>query len=75
MSENAIVPVPRCEVSIRPAVADDYAFIDCLQDMHSKAVGFVPKAQLEGKVKLGHLLIAEDEARLPIDYVMSQDRY
>src|SRR4051794_3863792 len=74
MSE-AIIPIPRCEVAIRPAVAGDYAFVDRLQDMHSKALGFMPKKQLEQKIALGHVLIAEDEARLPIGYVMSQDRY
>ena len=72
---NAIVPIPRCEVSIRLAVAGDYAFIDRLQSMHSKALGFMPKKQLEGKIALGHVLIAEDETHLPIGYVMSQDRY
>ena len=69
-----VVPVARCQVSIRPALAGDYAFIDRLQDMHSKALGFMPRAQLEGKLKLGHVLIAEDEMRLPIGYCMSQDR-
>jgi hypothetical protein len=53
----------------------DYPFIDRLQDMHSKALGFMPKAQLEGKIAAGHVLIAEDEVRLPIGYCMSQDRY
>jgi len=70
-----VVPVSRVPITIRSAVAGDYPFIDRLQDMHSKALGFMPKAQLEGKVKLGHVLIAEDEMRLPIGYVMSQDRY
>jgi hypothetical protein len=53
----------------------DYAFIDRLQDMHGKALGFMPKKQLEGKIIAGHLLVAEDETRLPIGYCMSQDRY
>src|SRR3954467_14135756 len=72
---SAIIPVPRTPIVIRPAVAGDYPFIDRLQDMHSKALGFMPRAQLEGKIKLGHVLVAEDEMRLPIGYVMSQDRY
>ncbi len=70
-----IIPIPRVPVSIRPATMSDYAFIDRLQDMHTKALGFMPKAQLEGKINAGHVLVAEDEARLPIGYVMSQDRY
>jgi hypothetical protein len=72
---SAIIPIPRCEMSVRVAGESDYAFIDRLQDMHSKALGFMPKAQLQGKIKLGHVLIAEDEMRLPIAYCMSQDRY
>src|SRR6187551_577403 len=67
--------IPRCSVTIRPATMNDYPFIDRLQDMHSKALGFMPKAQLEGKISAGHVLMAEDEMRLPIGYVMSQDRY
>ncbi|MEA2710801.1 MAG: hypothetical protein QOF78_3402 [Phycisphaerales bacterium] len=72
---SAIVPIPRSPVSIRPAVAGDYAFIDRLQDMHSKALGFMRKAALEGKIELGEILVAEDEMRLPIGYCISSNRY
>ncbi len=72
---RALVPVARTPISIRLAALADYPFIDRLQDLHSKALGFMPRAQLEGKIKLGHVLIAEDEMRLPIGYCMSQDRY
>src|SRR5688572_3615743 len=72
---TAMIPVARCAVAIRPAVAGDYAFVDRLQDMHSKALGFMRKAALEGKIKLGEVLIAEDEMRLPIGYCMSSNRY
>jgi hypothetical protein len=72
---NVIVPIPRCPISVRVATAGDYTFIDRLQDMHSKALGFMPKAQLRGKIEAGHVLIAEDEMRLPVGYCMSQDRY
>src|SRR5678816_3531461 len=67
--------VPRVPIIVRPAVAGDYAFIDRLQDMHSKALGFMRRAALEGKIKLGEVLIAEDEARLPIGYCISSYRY
>src|SRR5688500_11211809 len=67
--------VPRCPVTIRPAVAGDYAFVDRLQDMHSKALGFMRRAALEGKIKLGEVLVAEDEARLPIGYCIFATRY
>jgi hypothetical protein len=72
---NAIIPIPRCEVSIRPAVAGDYAFVDRLQDMHTKGLGYMPKQQLEEKIAAGHVLIAEDEMRLPIGYCIATDRY
>jgi hypothetical protein len=72
---SATVPISRVPVSIRPAVAGDYSFIDRLQDMHSKALGFMRKAALEGKIKRGEILVAEDEARLPIGYCISSDRY
>src|SRR3954466_162248 len=72
---NPVVPIARCELSVRVAGAGDYAFIDRLQAMHSKALGFMPRAQLQGKIAAGHVLVAEDAARLPIGYCMSQDRY
>jgi hypothetical protein len=71
----AIVPVSRTPVSVRPAVAGDYPFIDRLQDMHSKALGFLRKAALEGKITNGEIVIAEDEMRLPIGYCIFSDRY
>src|SRR5688500_15670218 len=67
--------IPRCSVSIRPAVPGDYPFVDRLQDMHSKALGFMRKAALNGKIERGEILIAEDETRMPIGYCISQDRY
>jgi hypothetical protein len=72
---NAIAPIARCTMTIRPAVAGDYQFIDRLQDMHSKALGFMRKAALEGKIALGEVLIAEDEMRLPIGYCIYSNRY
>ena len=35
---NAIVPISRTPITIRPAIAGDYAFVDRLADMHSKAL-------------------------------------
>ena len=59
-----------CEViSIRPATIADYGFIDRLQDMHTKMLGFMPKSQLEGKITAGHVLIAEDDKRAAADWV------
>jgi hypothetical protein len=67
--------IPRCEVSVRPAVAGDYAFVDRLAAMHSKALGFTQKSVIEGKIAAGEILIAEDEMRLPIGYCSSSNRY
>jgi hypothetical protein len=72
---NAIIPIARCAVTVRPAVVGDYPFIDRLQDMHSKALGFMRKAALQGKIALGEVLIAEDETRLPIGYCIFSYRY
>jgi hypothetical protein len=38
---------------------DDLAFMDSLQKIHTKQVGWMPTAQFEGKIKLGHVLVAE----------------
>lgn len=72
---NAIIPIPRCEVRIRPATMEDLAFIDALQRRHDKMVGWMPSQQLEGKIRLGHVIIAEDEAAQPLGYCIGADRY
>jgi hypothetical protein len=42
---------------------DDLAFMDGLQKIHTKMVGFMQTKALEGKIKAGHVLVAEsDEA-------------
>jgi hypothetical protein len=53
------VPVPRCPVMVRAAIANDLPFIDSLQKQHAKQVGWMPAKQLEGKVGMGHVLVAE----------------
>jgi hypothetical protein len=53
-------PVPRVSVNVRPAVADDYPFIDGLMKMHSHMVGFAPRKQLEKNIEDGQVLIAEE---------------
>src|SRR5688572_10990379 len=67
--------IPRCEVAIRDATLGDYAFIDRLQGMHTKMVGFMRQSALEQKIARGEILVAEDEMRLPIGYCISSDRY
>ena len=53
------LPEPRMPIAIRPATMDDFAFIDALQGKHTKQVGWMPRAQLEGKIGAGHVLVAE----------------
>src|SRR5215207_6609246 len=60
---NAIISIPQMAITVRPGTMDDLRFIDGLQKIHTKQVGWMPTAQLEGKIKLGHVLVAEsDEA-------------
>src|SRR4051812_8835678 len=65
---SAIVPQPRCSISVRPATATDLPFIDSLQKLHVRMVGWMPTQQLEGKIKAGHVLVAEEVAsdQLPV---------
>src|SRR3954451_12105249 len=56
---SAIIPVPKIPISIRPGTVEDIPFLDSLQKMHTKQVGWMPTAQFEGKIKLGHVLVAE----------------
>ncbi|CAN5633287.1 hypothetical protein BH09PLA1_BH09PLA1_06460 [soil metagenome] len=53
------LPVPRVAITIRPGTIDDLPFLDSLQKLHTKQVGWMPTKTLEGKIKLGHVLIAE----------------
>ena len=53
------LPEPRMPIAIRPGTMDDFAFIDSLQGSHTKQVGWMPKAQLEGKIRVGHVIVAE----------------
>src|SRR5688500_4090862 len=71
----AIVPIPQIDVSVRVATADDFAFIDSLQKLHSKQVGFLKRQAIEAKIAAGQALIAEDVAGERVGYVMGQDRY
>ncbi len=52
------VPVPRVPITIRPGTMDDIPFMDALQKLHSKQVGWMPTKQFEGKIKAGHVLVA-----------------
>jgi hypothetical protein len=60
---SSILPIPRCPVTVRVATLADIPFIDSLQKMHAKMVGWMPTKQLEGKIRLGHVLVAEEGGR------------
>src|SRR5689334_374589 len=59
-SSSAALPAPRVAVTIRPGVMDDLPFLDRLQKIHTHHVGWMPTKQFEGKIKAGHVLIAEE---------------
>lgn len=72
------LPSPRFPVRIRPAVAGDLGFIDELQKMHTRMVGWMPTGQLEAHIAGGNALIAEDEPpglKRPVGYCLFKDRY
>jgi hypothetical protein len=52
------VPEPREAITIRPGTVEDIPFLDSLQKLHTKQVGWMPTKTFEGKVKLGHVLVA-----------------
>jgi len=56
-----ILPAPRCEgaLSVRLATLADIPFIDSLQKMHQKMLGWTPRKTIEGKIAAGHILIAD----------------
>jgi hypothetical protein len=73
----ALLPLPnaRVPIAIRQAVSSDLPFIDRLQKMHTKAVGWMPTNQLEGSIRLGRMLIAEESPAMPVGYLLAADRY
>src|SRR4051812_47481696 len=68
------LPEPRVAIDVRPATMEDLPFLDALQKQHSKALGFFPRAQMEGYISNGWVLVAEQDG-VPIGYVASRDRY
>src|SRR4051812_7818942 len=53
------LPVPNAAISVRLGTRGDVAFIDALQKQYGKALGFFPRAQLEGYIDNGWILVAE----------------
>src|SRR5688572_9104935 len=60
---TSVVPlVPRADVSIRVATMADLPFMDRMQKMHSKQLGYFPTKQFEDYIEQGAVLIAEEGA-------------
>ncbi len=57
-SAPVVLPAPRVDIRVRPGTDADIDFIDSLQKQNSKQLGFMNRPTLEGKVKLGHVLVA-----------------
>ena len=54
------VPTPRADVRVRLATLDDVPFMDSLQKLHARQLGYFPTKQFEGYVGMGAVLIAEE---------------
>jgi hypothetical protein len=76
LQPNGIAPqaLPEVNVAIRPGVVGDVPFLDSLQKLHTKQVGWMPTATFEGKIKLGHVLIAEVYGER-VGYCIGNDQY
>ena len=75
MEETNLLPLPEPNVRVRPATLADVPFMDWLQKLHTKAVGWMPTKQFEGKVEAGHVLVAEEATGEPVGYCIGNDRY
>ena len=71
------LPQPTFPIEVRPATHDDVPFMDRLQKLHGKSVGYFPTGQFNGYVDLGAVLIAHraGEPSAAVGYVISRDRY
>src|SRR5438105_3451006 len=67
------VPLPRVPITTRVATMDEVPFMDRLQKMHTKMVGWMPTAQFEGKIKLGHVLIAEEKKAVSCQLLVASE--
>ena len=63
---NRPLPTPRVPMSVRVGTRDDIPFMDTLQKKHSKALGFFPRAQMEGYIDAGNVLVAEESGQCSV---------
>src|SRR5688572_32666172 len=69
------LPAPRVAIDVRPATLDDFAFIDRLQTAYAKQLGYMPRAQMESKIRAGHVLVAEGSRSLVVPLSERSDRW
>src|SRR5688572_18564009 len=74
MMSNLPVVRPN-EVNVRVATLTDLPFMDRLQKMHSKQLGYFPTKQFEGYIEAGSVLVAIDAQGAIVGYCISKDRY
>ena len=71
---NSIIPIPRVPIKVREATLADLPFIDSLQKIHNKQVGFLHRETLEGKINLKHVIVAEESGER-VGYCIGNDKY
>ena len=71
---NALL-LPDADVVVRPASLADLVDVDRLQRAHSRELGFLHRATLEGKVRLGQMLVAHTAGGAFAGYVVGSNTY
>jgi hypothetical protein len=66
-NQPTALALPSVPITIRPGVMDDVPFLDSLQKLHTKQVGWMPTKQFEGKIAAGHVLVAEAASDLQLE--------
>ncbi|CAN5488831.1 hypothetical protein BH09PLA1_BH09PLA1_02300 [soil metagenome] len=71
-----LLPPSRSAITIRRSTMDDLPALDALQKQFNRALGFFPRAQMEGYIENGWVLVAQDAATNALrGYCASRDRY
>ncbi|MGC4031702.1 MAG: GNAT family N-acetyltransferase [Tepidisphaeraceae bacterium] len=63
---GALAIEPRVNITVRPSTLADVGFIDRMQKAHSRELGFLPLMAIEGKIRLGQVLIAEVSGQVAV---------
>ncbi|HEV7298628.1 MAG TPA: GNAT family N-acetyltransferase [Tepidisphaeraceae bacterium] len=58
-TQTLLAVEPRVNITVRAGTLADVGFMDAMQKQTTQQVGWMPTKQLEGKVKAGHVLVAE----------------